>query len=185
MSRLIPPCIFLLSLSPMFAWADTPVDARQPVNVAAIITFVLFVLSTLLITWWAARRTHSRKEFYVAGGDISAWQNGIAISGDFMSAATFLGLTSLLFFAGTDGLMLAVGAVASWPVILFLMAERLRNLGRYTFIDVISFRLAATPDYTGCGTGLPRHRGLLSYLAACGSGKIDPVAVRSGLHLGR
>ena len=145
MSRLILPCIFLLSLSPMFAWADTPVDAKQPVNVAAIITFVLFVLSTLLITWWAARRTHSRKEFYVAGGDISAWQNGIAISGDFMSAATFLGLTSLLFFAGTDGLMLAVGAVASWPVILFLMAERLRNLGRYTFIDVISFRLAARP----------------------------------------
>ena len=145
MSRLIPPCIFLLLLSPMFAWADTPVDAKQPVNMAAIITFVLFVLSTLLITWWAARRTHSRKEFYVAGGGISAWQNGIAISGDFMSAATFLGLTSLIFFAGTDGLMLAVGAVASWPVILFLIAERLRNLGRYTFIDVISFRLAERP----------------------------------------
>ena len=145
MSRLIPPYIFLLLLSPMFAWADTPVDAKQPVNMAAIITFVLFVLSTLLITWWAARRTHSRKEFYVAGGGISAWQNGIAISGDFMSAATFLGLTSLIFFAGTDGLMLAVGAVASWPVILFLIAERLRNLGRYTFIDVISFRLAERP----------------------------------------
>ena len=145
MSRLIPPYVFLLLLSPMFAWADTPVDAKQPVNMAAIITFVLFVLSTLLITWWAARRTHSRKEFYVAGGGISAWQNGIAISGDFMSAATFLGLTSLIFFAGTDGLMLAVGAVASWPVILFLIAERLRNLGRYTFIDVISFRLAERP----------------------------------------
>ena len=145
MNRLFPLWFFILSFFPMFAWADTPVDAKQPVNVAAIFTFVLFVLSTLLITWWAARRTHSRKEFYVAGGGISAWQNGIAISGDFMSAATFLGLTSLLFFAGTDGLMLAVGAVASWPVILFLIAERLRNLGRYTFIDVISFRLAQRP----------------------------------------
>ena len=145
MNRLFPLWFFILSFFPMFAWADTPVDAKQPVNVAAIVTFVLFVLSTLLITWWAARRTHSRKEFYVAGGGISAWQNGIAISGDFMSAATFLGLTSLLFFAGTDGLMLAVGAVASWPVILFLIAERLRNLGRYTFIDVISFRLAQRP----------------------------------------
>ena len=111
----------------------------------ALVTFLLFVLSTLLITWWAARHTRSRKEFYVAGGGIPAWQNGIAISGDFMSAATFLGLTSLLFFSGTDGLMLAVGAVASWPVILFLVAERLRNLGRYTFIDVISFRLDQRP----------------------------------------
>ena len=98
-----------------------------------------------MITWWAARRTRSRKEFYVAGGGIPAWQNGIAISGDFMSAATFLGLTSVLFFSGSDGLMLAVGAVASWPVILFLVAERLRNLGRYTFIDVISFRLDQRP----------------------------------------
>ena len=114
-------------------------------NITAILTFVLFVLSTLWITWWAARRTRTRKEFYAAGGGIPAWQNGIAISGDFMSAATFLGLTSLLFFSGTDGLMLAVGAVASWPVILFLVAERLRNLGRYTFIDVISFRLDQRP----------------------------------------
>ena len=147
MSRSIPVFFLLVSFCPIFAWADTPTDtgAEQSVNATAIITFVLFVLSTLLITWWAARRTHSRKEFYAAGGGISAWQNGIAISGDFMSAATFLGLTSLLFFTGTDGLMLAVGAVASWPVILFLVAERLRNLGRYTFIDVISFRLEQRP----------------------------------------
>ena len=139
--------LFLLSLIPVFAGADTVAEtgAGKPVNVAAMVTFLLFVFSTLLITWWAARRTRSRKEFYVAGGGITAWQNGIAISGDFMSAATFLGLTSLLFFSGADGLMLAVGAVASWPVILFLVAERLRNLGRYTFIDVISFRLDQRP----------------------------------------
>ena len=137
----------LLLLYPVLAGADTVAEtgAGKPVNVAAMVTFLLFVFSTLLITWWAARRTRSRKEFYVAGGGITAWQNGIAISGDFMSAATFLGLTSLLFFSGTDGLMLAVGAVASWPIILFLVAERLRNLGRYTFIDVISFRLDQRP----------------------------------------
>ena len=139
--------LFLLSLIPVFAGADTVAEsgAGKPVNVTAMVTFLLFVFSTLLITWWAARRTRSRKEFYVAGGGITAWQNGIAISGDFMSAATFLGLTSLLFFSGADGLMLAVGAVASWPIILFLVAERLRNLGRYTFIDVISFRLDQRP----------------------------------------
>ena len=147
MSRSILVSSLLLSLKPAFAGADTLTGpgAQQPVNVTAIITFVLFVCSTLLITWWAARHTRSRKEFYVAGGGIPAWQNGIAISGDFMSAATFLGLTSLLFYSGADGLMLAVGAVASWPVILFLVAERLRNLGRYTFIDVISFRLDKRP----------------------------------------
>ncbi len=148
MSKRVFFCLSLLPLSaPVFSMAETATITgdKQPVNVAAIITFLLFVLSTLLITWWAARRTHSRKEFYAAGGGIPAWQNGIAISGDFMSAATFLGLTSVLFFSGTDGLMLAVGAVASWPIILFLVAERLRNLGRYTFIDVISFRLAERP----------------------------------------
>ena len=146
MSRSVPAFMLLL-LYPVVAGADTVAEtgAGKPVNVTAMVTFLLFVFSTLLITWWAARRTRSRKEFYVAGGGITAWQNGIAISGDFMSAATFLGLTSLLFFSGTDGLMLAVGAVASWPIILFLVAERLRNLGRYTFIDVISFRLDQRP----------------------------------------
>lgn len=117
----------------------------QSQNATAIATFFLFVLTTLLITWWAARRTHSRRAFYAAGGGIPAWQNGIAIAGDFMSAATFLGLSSLLFFNGADGLMLVVGAVASWPLLLLLIAERLRNLGRYTFIDVVSYRLAERP----------------------------------------
>ena len=147
MSRVVTQLVVLVSMNPVFARADTLAGAGtgKPLNVTAIITFFLFVFSTLLITWWAARHTRSRKEFYVAGGGIPAWQNGIAISGDFMSAATFLGLTSLVFFTGTDGLMLAVGAVASWPVILFLVAERLRNLGRYTFIDVIAFRLDQGP----------------------------------------
>ncbi len=107
--------------------------------------FLLFVLSTLLITWWAARRTHSRKDFYAAGGGIPAWQNGVAISGDFMSAATFLGISSALYFNGLDALTLVFGALGSWPIILFLVSERLRNLGRFTFIDVLSLRLDARP----------------------------------------
>ena len=118
---------------------------KQPLNLTAIGMFLLFVMSTLLITWWAARRTHSRKDFYAAGGGIPAWQNGVAISGDFMSAATFLGISSALYFNGLDALTLVFGALGSWPIILFLVSERLRNLGRFTFIDVLSLRLDARP----------------------------------------
>ena len=139
------PVLALIVASPMGALAEPVAGAAAERNTTALFTFMLFVLSTLGITWWAARRTHSRKQFYAAGGGITAWQNGIAISGDFMSAATFLGLSSLLYFSGTDGLMLAAGAVASWPIILLLVSERLRNLGRYTFIDVVSLRLAERP----------------------------------------
>lgn len=118
---------------------------KQNLNLTAIIMFLVFVSSTLVITWWAAKRTHSRKDFYAAGGGIPAWQNGIAISGDFLSAATFLGISSALYFNGFDALTLVVGALVSWPIILFLISERLRNLGRYTFIDVLSYRLDERP----------------------------------------
>ena len=118
---------------------------KQSLNITAIVMFLLFVSTTLIITWWAAKRTHSRKEFYAAGGSIPAWQNGVAISGDFMSAATFLGISSALYFNGFDALTLVVGALGSWPIILFLISERLRNLGRYTFIDVLSYRLDERP----------------------------------------
>ncbi len=142
--------LFLFCYSGIFSYAQAA-DAltgsvqKQAVNVTAIVMFLLFVSSTLVITWWAAKRTHSRKQFYAAGGGIPAWQNGIAISGDFMSAATFLGISSALYFNGFDALTLVVGALGSWPIILFLIAERLRNLGRYTFIDVLSYRLDERP----------------------------------------
>jgi cation/acetate symporter len=118
---------------------------KQSLNITAIAMFLLFVSSTLLITWWAAKRTHSRKDFYAAGGGLPAWQNGVAISGDFMSAATFLGISSAIYFSGLDALTLVVGALGGWPIILFLISERLRNLGKYTFIDVLSFRLDERP----------------------------------------
>ncbi len=118
---------------------------KQPLNISAIIMFLIFVLATLGITWWAASKTKTKDDFYAAGGGITPWQNGTAIAGDFMSAATFLGITGAIYGFGFDAMILAVGVMAAWPVILFMMAERLRNLGSYTFIDVVSYRLDKKP----------------------------------------
>lgn len=96
---------------------------------------------TLFITYWAAKRTQSTSDFYTAGGNIKGWQNGLAIAGDYMSAATLLGLTAMVYFSGVDGYIYMVAFFVGWPIILFLMAERLRNLGRYTFVDITSYRL--------------------------------------------
>ncbi|CAM4137414.1 cation acetate symporter [Kerstersia similis] len=127
------------ALLPAAALADTP--AKSPINYAAIGMFFVFVAATLAITWWAARQTRSTSDFYTAGGGISGFQNGLAIAGDYMSAATLLGLSSLVFASGYDGFVYTIGFFVGWPIITFLMAERLRNLGRYTFADIVSYRL--------------------------------------------
>lgn len=114
-------------------------------NFSAIIMFLLFVFATLCITLWAAKRTHTAKHFYTAGGGITGLQNGLAIAGDYMSAASFLGISGLVYMKGYDGLIYSIGFLVGWPVILFLIAEPLRNLGRYTFADVASYRLAQAP----------------------------------------
>lgn len=111
------------------------------VNVTAVWVFAAFVAASLLVTWWAATRTRSADDFYTAGGRITDLQNGLALAGDFMSAATFLGLTGLAFIGGVDALLFAIGGAVGWAVILFVFADRLRNLGRYTFADVVAFRL--------------------------------------------
>src|SRR5262245_27534747 len=118
---------------------------RQSLNVAAIVMFFIFVGATLGITYWAAKRTRSAADFYAAGGGITGFQNGLAIAGDYMSAASFLGISGLVFAPGFDGLIDSVGWLFGWPIVLFLTAERLRNLGKYTFADVVSFRLEQTP----------------------------------------
>ncbi|HKA72871.1 MAG TPA: cation acetate symporter, partial [Xanthobacteraceae bacterium] len=118
---------------------------RQPLNIPAIVMFFIFVGATLGITYWAAKRTRSAADFYAAGGGITGFQNGLAIAGDYMSAASFLGISGLVFASGFDGLIYSVGWLVGWPIILFLIAERLRNLGKYTFADVVSFRLEQTP----------------------------------------
>jgi cation/acetate symporter len=118
---------------------------QQPTNWAAIGMFGAFVALTLYITAWAARRTRTPQDFYVAGGGVTGFQNGLAIAGDYMSAASFLGISAQIFNDGYDGLIYSIGFLVGWPIIMFLMAEKLRNLGRYTFADVASFRFAQTP----------------------------------------
>lgn len=125
----------LLGLSP---WA---LAADKRLNVPAISMFFIFVVMTLLITVWAARRTRSTSDFYTAGGGITGFQNGLAIAGDYMSAATLLGFTAMIYMSGVDAYIYMVAFFAGWPVILFLMAERLRNLGKFTFVDITSYRL--------------------------------------------
>lgn len=125
----------LLGLSPLVLAAD------QPLNIPAISMFFIFVVLTLLITVWAARRTKSTSDFYTAGGGITGLQNGLAIAGDYMSAATLLGLTAMIYMSGVDAYIYMVAFFAGWPIILFLMAERLRNLGKFTFVDITSYRL--------------------------------------------
>lgn len=131
---------------------EGPVE-KQAVNVTAIAMFVAFVIGTLFITYWAARRTKSAKDFYAAGGGITGFQNGLAIAGDYMSAASFLGIAGLVFTSGFDGLIYSIGFLVGWPVIMFLVAERLRNLGKYTFADVASFRLGQGPIRSMAASG--------------------------------
>jgi cation/acetate symporter len=116
----------------------------QP-NLTAIAFFFAFIAATLAITWWAARKTRTTEEFYAAGRAISGRQNGFALAGDYMSAASFLGIAGLVSMSGFDGLIYSTGWLVGWPVVLFLIAEPLRNLGRYTFSDVVGFRLRQAP----------------------------------------
>ncbi len=118
---------------------------QQALNISAIVMFLLFVGGTLGITYWAAKRTKTAKDFYTAGGGITGFQNGMAIAGDYMSAASFLGISGLVYLKGYDGLIYSIGFLVGWPIILFLIAEQLRNLGKYTFADVASYRLRQTP----------------------------------------
>ncbi|GGY06217.1 cation acetate symporter [Paludibacterium paludis] len=145
-----------LALLPVFAAAADAVAGevkRQPVNTTAIVIFLLFVAATLGITYWAARRTRSASDFYAAGGGITGFQNGLAIAGDYMSAASFLGISAMVYEKGYDGLIYSMGFLVGWPIILFLVAERLRNLGKFTFADVASYRLQQTPVRSFAATG--------------------------------
>jgi cation/acetate symporter len=114
---------------------------KQPLNTTAIVMFLAFVVATLGITFWAASKTKSMKDFYNAGGGISGFQNGLALAGDYMSAAALLGVTSMIFFNGYDGMLYAVSFFVAWPLLMFLFAERIRNLGQVTIADIASFRL--------------------------------------------
>ncbi len=143
MKRLLPALLAACGCAPAFAAG--PATLAHGHNPVAIGMFVVFVASTLFITRWAARKNHSVADHYAAGGKITAFQNGWAIAGDYMSAASLLGISALVFTSGYDGLIYSVGFLASWPIILFLIAEPLRNLGKYTLADVVSYRLRQRP----------------------------------------
>ncbi|SEB19921.1 cation acetate symporter [Variovorax sp. YR216] len=127
------------------AGGDVGQVAKQPTNWIAIGMFSGFVLLTLWITKWAASRTKSAADFYTAGGGITGFQNGLAIAGDYMSAASFLGISAAVMATGYDGLIYSIGFLVGWPIITFLMAERLRNLGKFTFADVAGYRFRPGP----------------------------------------
>jgi cation/acetate symporter len=131
--------------APAAAPAAAAPAASGEVNIAAVSMFFLFVLLTLFITYRAARASRSASDYYAAGGGITGFQNGLAIAGDYMSAASFLGISGLVYASGFDGLLYSIGFMVGWPILLFLIAERLRNLGKFTFADVASFRLSQTP----------------------------------------
>ena len=122
-------------------------------NPVAIFFFLLFVAVTLAITYWAAKRTRTTKEFYAAGRSITGFQNGLALAGDYMSAASFLGIAGLVSTKGYDGLIYSVGWLVGWPIITFLIAEPLRNLGKYTFADVVAYRLNQRPIRSAAALG--------------------------------
>ena len=134
-----------VSAAVLAAGADLGQAEKQATNWTAIGMFGLFVLATLYITKWAAAKTRSAADFYTAGGGITGFQNGLAIAGDYMSAASFLGISAAVMASGFDGLIYSIGFLVGWPVITFLMAERLRNLGKFTFADVAAFRFDQAP----------------------------------------
>ncbi|HAU5565449.1 TPA: cation acetate symporter [Serratia fonticola] len=154
MKRLFSALLAVVPASVFAADAITGAVQKQATNYEAIIMFVVFVAATLGITYWASKRTRSRSDYYTAGGNITGFQNGLAMAGDFMSAASFLGISALVYTSGYDGLIYSLGFLVGWPMILFLIAERLRNLGRYTFADVASYRLQQKPIRTlsACGS---------------------------------
>ena len=136
---------FLLSTALLSMFAQPAFAATGQANTEAIIMFLVFIAGTMVITWWAARKTQTTSDFYTAGGGISGFQNGLAIAGDYISAASFLGIAGMVYVSGFDGIIYAIGFLFGWPVVMFLVAERLRNLGRFNFADVTAFRLEQTP----------------------------------------
>ncbi len=137
--------LFGASVAAWSAGADLGQAQQQATNWTAIGMFGAFVVMTLFITKWAASKTKSAADFYTAGGGITGFQNGLAIAGDYMSAASFLGISAAVMASGFDGLIYSIGFLVGWPVITFLMAERLRNLGKFTFADVAAFRFEQKP----------------------------------------
>ncbi|MGJ4751775.1 sodium:solute symporter family transporter [Leptospira kmetyi] len=143
----------------------------QP-NFLSISFFFIFVALTLVITYWAARKTKTSSEFYAAGRSITGFQNGLALSGDFMSAASFLGISGMVALKGYDGMLYAVGWLVGWPALMLLIAEPLRNLGKFTFADVVAFRFKQKPIRIAAAVGGILVTLTYSIAQIVGSGKL-------------
>lgn len=152
-SKLLSLILILLSQNAIAAGGDLGQLEKQATNWTAISMFAIFVLATLWITKWAAAKTRSAADFYTAGGGITGFQNGLAIAGDFMSAASFLGISAAVMASGYDGLIYSIGFLVGWPILTFLMAEKLRNLGKFTFADVAAYRFKQVPIRTFAASG--------------------------------
>ena len=174
---------YAISLLTLLAAAITEGGEKQPINFQAIIMFLIFVGLTLYITYWASKRTRSRSDYYTAGGKITGFQNGMAIAGDFMSAASFLGISALVYTSGYDGLIYSIGFLIGWPIILFIIAERLRNLGRYTFADVVSYRLSPKPIRTLSAIGSLVVVALYLIAQMVGAGKLIELLFGLNYHI--
>ncbi|AOM41828.1 cation/acetate symporter ActP [Xenorhabdus hominickii] len=186
MKKIVLSAIPLFSfLFPTLAQADAISGnvEKQPLNIQAIVMFLLFVGLTLCITYWASKRTISRSDYYTAGGRITGFQNGMAIAGDYMSAASFLGISALVYTSGYDGLIYSIGFLVGWPIILFLIAERLRNLGRYTFADVASYRLKQSPIRTLSAIGSLVVVALYLIAQMVGAGKLIELLFGLNYHI--
>ena len=144
-AKLLVAGLGLLAGGSAFGAAFDTGGAKADVNPVAIGMFLAFVLATLFITYLSNKKSQTASGFYTAGGNITGAQNGIAIAGDYMSAASFLGITALVFTNGFDGLIYSIGFLVGWPIILFLIAEKFRNLGKFTFADITAYRLDAKP----------------------------------------
>jgi len=141
----LPMAALVGAAAAIAAGADLGQATKQATNWTAISMFAIFVVFTLFVTKWAASKTKSAADFYTGGGGITGFQNGLAIAGDYMSAASFLGISAAVMVSGFDGLIFSIGFLVGWPIVTFLLAERLRNLGKFTFADVAAFRFSQTP----------------------------------------
>ena len=162
-----------------------PMTSLGEPNVTAIVFFAVFIALSLGITVWASRKTRTTDQFYAAGRSVTAFQNGLALAGDYMSAASFLGIAGLVALSGFDGLIYSIGWLVGWPIVMFLIAEPLRNLGRYTFADVRRGPPAADADpHRGVDWRAGRHL-VLSHRADGRRGQPDSAAVRPAVRIGR
>jgi cation/acetate symporter len=147
------------------------------VNTEALVVFGVVVAVTLAITYWASRRMTGATQFYAAGRGITGPQNGFAIAGDYMSAASFLGIAGLIFLFGFDGFLYSVGFLVAFLTVLFLLAERMRNSGKYTMADVLSYRLNQRPSRAAAALGTISVAGFYLIAQMVGAGVLIEVLV--------